>query len=59
VARYNTEIVKGLQQPEVRAKLEGIGMDTVTMSPEQFAQFIKDEVARWAPVVKASGARVD
>jgi tripartite-type tricarboxylate transporter receptor subunit TctC len=59
VNRYNAEVVKALQQPDVRARLAGIGMDPVTMSPEQFAQFIRDEIARWAPVVKASGARVD
>ena len=48
-----------LQLPDVRARLAGIGMDPVTMTPEQFAQFIRDEIARWAPVVKASGAKVD
>jgi tripartite-type tricarboxylate transporter receptor subunit TctC len=29
------------------------------MSPEQFAAFVKSEIAKWAPVVRASGARVD
>jgi tripartite-type tricarboxylate transporter receptor subunit TctC len=29
------------------------------MSPEQFGAFVKSEIAKWAPVVKASGARVD
>jgi len=28
-------------------------------TPERTAKFIKDEIAKWAPVVKASGARVD
>jgi tripartite-type tricarboxylate transporter receptor subunit TctC len=59
VSRYNAEIVKALQLPDVRARLAAIGMDPVTMTPEQFAQFIRDEIARWAPVVKASGAKVD
>jgi tripartite-type tricarboxylate transporter receptor subunit TctC len=59
VQRYNSEIVRAMGQPEVRGKLAGIGMDPVTMSPDQFAQFIRDEIARWAPVVKASGAKLD
>jgi tripartite-type tricarboxylate transporter receptor subunit TctC len=59
VQRYNSEIVRAMGQPVVRGKLAGIGMDPVTMSPDQFAQFIRDEIARWAPVVKASGAKLD
>jgi tripartite-type tricarboxylate transporter receptor subunit TctC len=29
------------------------------MTPEEFGAFVKSEIAKWAPVVKASGARVD
>lgn len=59
VSRYNAEIVKILAQPDVRARLASIGLDPVTMSPEQFASFIRQEIAKWTPVVKASGAKVD
>ncbi|MSQ73288.1 MAG: tripartite tricarboxylate transporter substrate binding protein [Betaproteobacteria bacterium] len=59
VNRYNQVIVAALSQPEVRERLTGIGLDPVTLSPEQFAAFIREEIAKWAPVVKASGARVD
>ena len=59
VYRYNSEIVKTLAQSDVRARLASIGLDPTTMSPEQFATFIRQEIAKWAPVVKASGATVD
>ncbi len=59
VMRYNTEIVKILSQADVRARLASIGLDPVTMSPDEFAAFIRQEIAKWAPVVKASGATVD
>ena len=59
VTRYAAEITKGIEQPDTKAKLSGIGMDPVIKGPDAFAQFIRDEIARWAPVVKASGARVD
>jgi tripartite-type tricarboxylate transporter receptor subunit TctC len=59
VDRYYTEIAKTYAQPEVRAKIAGIGMDPVVKNPDQFAAFIREEIARWAPVVKASGAKAD
>jgi tripartite-type tricarboxylate transporter receptor subunit TctC len=59
VMRYNAEIVKILRQGDVRARLASIGLDPVTMSPDEFAAFIRKEIAKWTPVVKASGARVD
>jgi tripartite-type tricarboxylate transporter receptor subunit TctC len=59
VDRYYTEIAKAMSQPEVRGKLSGIGMDPKLKNPDQFAAFIREEIARWAPVVKASGAKAD
>lgn len=60
VGRYHSEIVKALALQEVRARLTGIGLDPVTSaSPEQFAAFIRLEIAKWAPLVKASGAKAD
>ena len=43
----------------VTARLPGEGARFSPNSPEQFAAFVKSEIAKWAPVVKASGARVD
>lgn len=55
----NTEINKVLKSPDVVKRFADQGLETMTMSPDQFGGFLKDEVARWAPLVKASGASVE
>ncbi len=57
--RLNAEVVRIMRLPELQARLAGEGMRFVPMTVEQFAAFSKSEVAHWAPVVKASGARAD
>jgi tripartite-type tricarboxylate transporter receptor subunit TctC len=59
VQRWNAETLKIMQTPEMQARLLNEGARFIPMSPEQFAAFVKSEIAKWAPVVKASGARVD
>jgi tripartite-type tricarboxylate transporter receptor subunit TctC len=59
VRRLNAEIVRILRLPEVRDKLIGLGAEPVGNSPDEFAAMVKSEVAKWADVVKRSGARVD
>jgi tripartite-type tricarboxylate transporter receptor subunit TctC len=59
VKRLNAEIVKALNMPDVREKLSGLGAEIVADSPEEFSALVKAEVAKWADVVKKSGAKVD
>ena len=56
---YNREIVQAMAQGEARNRLVSIGFDPVTMSPEQFAGFIRDEITKWTAVVRSSGARAE
>jgi tripartite-type tricarboxylate transporter receptor subunit TctC len=59
VKRWNAEVNRIMQSPDIQARLPGEGARFMPNTPEQFAAFVKSEIAKWAPVVKASGARVD
>ncbi|MBI2293254.1 MAG: tripartite tricarboxylate transporter substrate binding protein [Betaproteobacteria bacterium] len=59
ITKLNQEIVKGLQQPDTKAKLVSQGFETMGGTPEQFAAYMKSETAKWAKVVKATGAKAD
>ncbi|MCU0898430.1 MAG: tripartite tricarboxylate transporter substrate binding protein [Burkholderiales bacterium] len=59
VERLNQEIVKAINSPEVRARLEAEGAEPVGNTPAEFAAFIRSELALWAKVVKESGATID
>ena len=59
VARLNTALVKVLGDAQVKKKLAEQGAEPHAEKPEQFAEFIRKETAKWSQVVKASGASVD
>ena len=59
VARMNAEVQKAMRLPEIQARLANEGLRFVPTTPDEFGNFVKAEVARWAPVVKASGAKAD
>jgi tripartite-type tricarboxylate transporter receptor subunit TctC len=59
VARLNGALVKVLADAEVKKKLAEQGAEPYAEKPEQFAEFIRKETAKWSQVVKASGATAD
>jgi tripartite-type tricarboxylate transporter receptor subunit TctC len=60
VAQLNTEIVKALGSKELSDRLAAMGtVPPENNTPERFAAFVRSEAAKYAQVVKASGARVD
>jgi len=59
VKRWNAEVMRVMQSPDIQARLPVDGARFTLNTPEQFAAFVKSEITKWAPVVKASGARVD
>src|ERR1051326_1876440 len=59
VQRLNTEVNRALQLPDVRERLKSEGIVPTPMDAKAFTAFVAAEVKRWAPIVKASGAKND
>jgi len=59
VAKLNAEVVKILKLPEVRERLQAMGIEIAGNSPEQFAAFMRSETTKWGRIVKDSGAKID
>ena len=59
IARLNAEVVKGLQTNDMRERLRGLGATPGGGTPEDFAVFFRNEVAKWAKVVKQAGVKLD
>jgi tripartite-type tricarboxylate transporter receptor subunit TctC len=57
ISRLNAESVRAMQGPEMKALLATEGAEPVGSSPQQFAEQIRTEIARWTQVVKAAGIR--
>jgi tripartite-type tricarboxylate transporter receptor subunit TctC len=57
VARLNTEAVKGLQHPDVKAFLVREGIETVGSSPAEAAAFFEREIAKFAAIMKIAGVK--
>ncbi len=59
VDRLNTEVAKVLKTPEMKEKMTGLGTDVVANSPEQFAQYLREETAKWSKIVKDAGIKLE
>ena len=59
VNRIQQEVVKALNNPIIKERLQAQGATPEASTPQEFAQLIDSEITLWATVVKASGAKVD
>ena len=57
--RINAETVRVMNLPDVREKLSALGLEVAPGSPESLASVVQSETAKWAKVVKESGAKPD
>jgi len=53
--RINADVKKAMSRPEIRQTMAKLGMQPVGSTPDEFAQYIASEFARWGEVAKASG----
>ena len=59
VSRLQAETAKVLRVPEVRDRLQAMGIEIVGSTPAEFAAFMREESAKWDRIVRESGAKVD
>ena len=59
IAKLNEAFLKALNEPDIQKRFAEQGMQAFPSTPAQFGSFIQSEVARWAPLIKASGATID
>jgi tripartite-type tricarboxylate transporter receptor subunit TctC len=59
IARLNHAAVEATKAPEFVKRMHDLGYNIIPGSPEDMARMIQDELKRWGPIVKASGAKVD
>jgi tripartite-type tricarboxylate transporter receptor subunit TctC len=59
VNRLNAAAVKAAEDADFRKRMTDLGYNIIPGTPEQMAAMVQDEIKRWTPIVKASGARVD
>ncbi|HYS75731.1 MAG TPA: tripartite tricarboxylate transporter substrate-binding protein, partial [Burkholderiales bacterium] len=59
VSKLNAEIVRIVRLPDIRAEFAGMGVDPVGNTSEQMAEWIRREIARFGPVVKAANIQAE
>ena len=59
VQKLNAEIGKALDMPDIRKRFSDMGLVTRPSTPEEFRELSRRETAKWAAVVKFSGAKID
>ncbi len=57
--KLNTDIVAALTNPQVKERLFGQGFEVVANSREEFGKYIREEIAKWAKVIKEAGIHAD
>jgi len=59
VSKLNADIAAILNNPDLKQRLDGLGAEPGSMTVEAFGRYVRDEITKWAKVVKDSGASVD
>ena len=58
VAKLNAEVTKIMAMPDVKERLSNLGVEPRSSTPEEAAAYIKQDVGKWAKVIKDSGVQM-
>ncbi|HEU5176064.1 MAG TPA: tripartite tricarboxylate transporter substrate binding protein [Burkholderiales bacterium] len=59
VARLHADLIKVLNMPDIRGRIESDGSEPVGSNPEDFRRFMQSDLDKWAKLVKESGAKLN
>ncbi len=59
IDRLHAEITKTMKNPEIAERFSSQGAEPITTTPDEFARTIRDDVTKWAKVIKATGLKLD
>jgi tripartite-type tricarboxylate transporter receptor subunit TctC len=59
IDKFHADVVKVLQDAEVKKKFADLGVDAVSSTPDQFTAFIRSEMAKYAKLIKEAGIKVE
>ena len=59
VAALNADLIEVIRSPAVQERFAGLGVQTITSRPEEFDAFIRDDILRWADVIRRAGIKIE
>jgi tripartite-type tricarboxylate transporter receptor subunit TctC len=59
VNRLSQETAKAIRSPELKARFEALGIESVGSTPEQAGKFLDEEIVKWAKVIKAADVKAE
>jgi tripartite-type tricarboxylate transporter receptor subunit TctC len=59
ISRLQQEVARALTQPDVAERAKTLGLDLVGSTPEEFAKFQREEIAKWGDVIRTASVKGD
>jgi len=59
VEKLNTELARVLKTPDMKEKMFGLGTEVVANTPDQFAQYLREESVKWSKIVRDAGIKLE
>jgi tripartite-type tricarboxylate transporter receptor subunit TctC len=59
VARLHSDAIAALAEPAIRKRMHDLGSTIVGSTPEELAQYLQAEIAKWGPVIREANIRLD